>query len=112
MCANYTNSVLSNCTIVANFCFQSSGWSFSGHVEQLYHHRQLGLRRISRRRRNFYSILNHCLVTSNYSAAGVGGIYGNSGTTIRLWRGSGYFGKFLHVCGQRLRGRLGRRTHN
>ena len=79
MCANFTNSVLSNCTIIANSAYNQVGGVLSGTLNNCI---ITGNSDVSVAGGAFCSTLNRCLVTSNYSASGVGGIYGNSGTTV------------------------------
>ena len=92
MCESFTNSVLSNCVIIANSAFNQGGgvslgtlnncviannWAtyFAGGVEM--------------------SILNHCLVTNNYSEYGPGGIWAQSGAGIPL---RGYPASTANYC--------------
>jgi len=76
LCANFTNSVLSNCVIIANSAFASDGGVTLGTLNNCIIANNSDYRLAGG---CLYSTLNHCLVTNNYSALGVGGVYGNSG---------------------------------
>jgi hypothetical protein len=75
-CANFTNSVLSNCVIIANAAYDQVGGVLLGTLNNCV---IAGNSDSSEAGGCFYSTLNHCLVTSNSSVSGVGGVYGNSG---------------------------------
>ena len=79
MCANFTNSVLSNCTIIANSAYSECGGVLLGTLNNCIIANNSDS---SEAGGTAYSTLNHCLVTNNCSASGIGGIEGNSGTIV------------------------------
>lgn len=80
-CLSITDSVLSNCVIIANSALNQGGGISLGTLNNCV---------IANNSDTYFvggaafSILNHCLITNNYSVNGIGGIRGNSGAGVPL----------------------------
>jgi hypothetical protein len=76
LCENFTNSVISNCVIIANSAFGYGGGIVLGTV---YNSIIASNTDAYLGGGTVYSSLNRCLILDNYSQVGTGGALGNSG---------------------------------
>jgi hypothetical protein len=81
LCQNYTDCVLSNCSIIANSALVSGGieGGVLNNCAVTFNSDSLIAGGAS------FTTLNHCLVASNHSASGIGGFKSNSGAGVPLF---------------------------